>query len=132
MSNDLVVVLGRRDNINRMCFQAMLRPYGVTVIECDSVFSVLEVLKIHFVHCILIDVSVPDFTGIELIGGILSVSKYARIKIIAYVFGNRLYDLGGVMNLGFHQLLVNPFSINCLLIAIGFNSIHVGRGYDFQ
>lgn len=118
MSNKLILVVDDND-INRMLPSILLKPYGIHVLECSNGWEALELIKIQRVDCMLIDISMPSFTGIDLISHILKNSKYAEIKLIAYTADSAMQDEDQFLQLGFHQVLIKPVSAKDLLSAIG-------------
>lgn len=118
MSSKLIIVLD--DNkISRMLPGVLLRPYGLTTLECGSGYEALEMIKIHHVNCMLIVISMPDFNGIDLLFAILSQSKYSAIKLIAYTADADLLNKNILLQQGFHEVLLKPLKANDLLVAIG-------------
>jgi len=118
MSNKLILVVDDND-INRMLPSVLLKPYGIHVLECSNGWEALELIKIQRVDCMLIDISMPSFTGLDLISHILKNSKYSEIKLIAYTADAAMQDEDQFLQLGFHQVLIKPVSAKDLLSAIG-------------
>ena len=79
MRNTILVVVDD-DKISRMLPSILLRPYGITVIECDTGMMVLDAIKVHCVHYMLIDISMPGINGIDLVKQIRNCSKYEKNK----------------------------------------------------
>lgn len=118
MSNKLILVVDDNE-INRMLPSVLLKPYGIHVLECSNGWEALELIRTQRVDCMLIDISMPSFTGLDLISHILKNSKYAEIKLIAYTADASMHDEGQFLQLGFHQVLIKPVSAKDLLNAIG-------------
>jgi CheY-like chemotaxis protein len=56
--------------INRLLPGLILRPFGWTVHETDSGLDVLSMLKKFDVACVLLDISMPDISGLDVLKNI--------------------------------------------------------------
>jgi CheY-like chemotaxis protein len=121
MRNRLMLVVDD-DKISRMLPGILLRPYGITVLECDNGLEALKLLDIHHVCCMLIDISMPSFSGLELLQSILAHSKYPQMRLVAYTADARLGHACNFQKLGFHQLLIKPVTAHELLATVDFPS----------
>lgn len=117
MSNKLILVVDDNE-INRMLPSVLLRPYGIHVFECDNGLDALELIKVHHVDCMLIDISMPNLTGLDLIDRIINNTKYSQIKLIAYTADASILDEDRFLRLGFHAALLKPVKAKDLLAAV--------------
>lgn len=117
MINKLILVVDDNE-INRMLPSVLLKPYGIHVLECANGWEALELIKMQRVDCMLIDISMPSFTGVDLVAHILKSSKHSEIKLIAYTADASMQDNDQFMQLGFHQVLLKPVSAKALLNAV--------------
>lgn len=118
-SNILLVV--DDDKICRMLPGFLLRPFGITVLECDSSHEALRLMGTHKVHSILIDVSMPKSDGIDFVSSVLKFPQYSAINLIAYTADDRLKDNDDYKKNGFHQLIVKPVGLHDLLGIFNIN-----------
>jgi len=114
MKNNVLVVVDD-DKISRMLPGFLLRPYGITVLECDNGQEALELIETQQVNCMLIDVSMPKFDGADLVSSILKHPKYSTINLIAYTADDHFSRNDCFKKNGFHQVIVKPVSAFDLL-----------------
>lgn len=115
---DLMVVVDD-DRIGRMLPSMLLRPYGIEVIECDNAEDALRVLSVHKTKYVLIDVSMPDVSGLELVAKICQQPMRAYMKLIAYTADASLELNFEYKKYGFDACLLKPISVDDLLSSIG-------------
>ena len=104
--------------INRLLPGLILRPFGWTVHEADGGLDVLSKLKEFDVACVLLDISMPDISGLDVLQNIRSFSEFAAIKVIAYTAYATDDDKDHLMGLGFDAVLIKPLTSNKLLEII--------------
>ena len=101
--------------INRLLPGLILRPFGWTVHETDSGLDVLSVLKNSDVACVLLDIAMPDISGLDVLKNIRASSVFGGIKVIAYTAHATQDDTDQLMGLGFDAVLIKPITSNQLL-----------------
>jgi len=101
--------------INRLLPGLILRPFGWTVHETDSGLDVLSMLKKFDVACVLLDISMPDISGLDVLKTIRSSSAFSDIKVIAYTAYATHDDKDHLMGLGFDAVLIKPLTSSQLL-----------------
>lgn len=101
--------------INRLLPGLILRPFGWTVHETDSGLDVLSVLKNSDVACVLLDIAMPDISGLDVLKNIRTSSAFGGIKVIAYTAHATHDDTDQLMGLGFDAVLIKPITNNQLL-----------------
>ncbi len=101
--------------INRLLPGLILRPFGWTVHETDSGLDVLSVLKDSDVACVLLDIAMPDISGLDVLKNIRASSVFGGIKVIAYTAHATHDDTDQLMGRGFDAVLIKPITSNQLL-----------------
>ena len=101
--------------INRLLPGLILRPFGWTVHEVDSGLNVLPMLKNLDVACVLLDISMPDISGLDVLKNIRASSGYGSIKVIAYTAYATHDDTDHLLGLGFDAVLIKPLTSSQLL-----------------
>lgn len=101
--------------INRLLPGLILRPFGWTVHEVDSGLDVLTQLKTWEAACLLLDLSMPDISGLDVLKQIRACSVYGGIKIIAYTAYATHDDKDHLMGMGFDAVLIKPITSSQLL-----------------
>ena len=100
--------------INRLLPGLILRPFGWTVHEVESGLDILNKLKKLEVMCVLLDISMPDISGLEVLKKIRA-SQYRDVKVIAYTAYASDDDKDHLMGLGFDAVLIKPLTSSQLL-----------------
>jgi two-component system cell cycle response regulator DivK len=101
--------------INRLLPGLILRPFGWTVHEVASGLDVLTQLKTLEAACVLLDLSMPDISGLDVLKQIRACSFYGGIKIIAYTAYATHDDKDHLMEMGFDAVLIKPITSSQLL-----------------
>lgn len=101
--------------INRLLPGLILRPFGWTVHEVESGLDVLSVLKNFDVACVLLDISMPDISGLDVLKNIRASSSFSGIKVIAYTAYATHDDTDHLIGLGFDAVLIKPLTSSQLL-----------------
>ena len=101
--------------INRLLPGLILRPFGWIVHEAESGLDVLSDLKNFEVTCVLLDISMPDISGLDVLKNIRASSEFGSIKVIAYTAYATHDDTDYLMGLGFDAVLIKPLTSNQLL-----------------
>lgn len=103
------------NGINRIVPGLILRPFGWVVHEAESGFEALELLRgIEFSY-VLLDISMPNMSGIDVLLYLKRNKISERIKCIAYTAYAVDKDINGLLALGFDAVLLKPLTSNKLL-----------------
>ena len=106
--------------INRLLPGLILRPFGWTVFEADGGASALEMLKHVKVSCVLLDISMPEIGGMQVLNDLRRNSEFDTIKIIAYTAYANASDTAYLKSLGFNAVLLKPITSRKLLETLRF------------
>lgn len=101
--------------INRLLPGLILRPFGWTVHEADSGLGVLTKLNNFDVACVLLDISMPDISGLDVLKNIRASSAFGDVKVIAYTAHATANDTDDLIGLGFDAVLIKPLTSSQLL-----------------
>lgn len=107
------------NEVNRKLPLAILRLQGMTVDECSDGESALAFLQNHRVDCILLDVSMPGISGIEVCRRLRGDPRHQGIRIVAYTAHAYATERSEILDAGFDALLVKPIRREDLLGALG-------------
>jgi len=106
--------------VNRMLPRAILSKLGVEVLEADSGEAALECLALTpEVDHVLLDVSMPGMTGIEVCQRLREEERTRGLHIIAYTAHAFASEKNQIMEAGFDDLLIKPINREGLLQALG-------------
>lgn len=98
------------NGINRLIPGLILRPFGWSVVEADGGLGALEILKTQKISCVLLDISMPEITGLDVLEELRSDAKFGNLKIIAYTAVAHEEDVSRLMALGFDAVLIKPLT----------------------
>jgi CheY-like chemotaxis protein len=103
------------NGINRIIPGLILRPFGWAVHEAESGFEALERLRFIKFSFVLLDVSMPNMSGIDVLL-YLKINEISKdIKCIAYTAYAVDKDIDGLLSLGFDAVLLKPLTSSKLL-----------------
>lgn len=119
MTNVFILVVD--DNlVSRLLPGFILRSYNMLaqVIDCETAEDAMRMLQIHPVTHILLDISMPDMTGLELAKRIRSQEKYSNVKLIAYTANAKDDNVLLLTSEGFNDVLLKPLKSADLLAVL--------------
>ena len=112
-------VIGVDDNdTNRLLPGLFLRPLGYTVHECDSATQALTMLQDTVCDVLLLDISMPTVSGLELCLQLRADARFADMKIIAYTAHAMPEEIQQLEAAGFNKVLLKPIRSQKLMDAL--------------
>lgn len=114
--NNLSFNMGRSilvvdDNgINRLLPGLILRPFGWNVYEADGGLAALELLKNNKISCVLLDISMPEVSGLDVLKLLRSDTQFQTLKVVAYTAYAQPEDVSRIQALGFDAVLIKPLT----------------------
>ncbi len=103
------------NGINRLLPGLILRPFGWTVYEAVGGLEALKTLKDIEISCVLLDISMPDISGLEVLKVLRKSLKLQDMKIVAYTGYAQQKDINHLLSLGFDAVLIKPLTSMRLL-----------------
>jgi CheY-like chemotaxis protein len=116
--NTLKSILVVDDNgINRLLPGLILRPFGWRVYEAENGLDALSQLRKHTHHisCVLLDISMPDISGLDVLRDLRKDNEFEDCKIVAYTAYATETDISHLVNIGFDAVLIKPITSKALL-----------------
>ena len=117
MNTRHVIVVDDNDT-NRLLPGLFLRPRGYTVHECDSAAQALRVLQDTACDVLLLDISMPTVSGLQLCQQLRSDTRFSGLKIIAYTAHAMPEEIQQLEAAGFNKVLLKPMRSHELLSAL--------------
>lgn len=100
---------------NRMLPGLFLRDMGFKVTECSNAEDALKlVIEMDFTD-VLLDISLPNISGVDILKALRSMPKTSNLRIIAYTAHAMPEETKGFEESGFDGLLIKPISKNDLV-----------------
>jgi two-component system, cell cycle response regulator DivK len=112
------VVLVIDDNrVSRLLPGFMLHPFSeqIKVFECERGSDALRVLETEPVTHVLLDISMPDFDGIQVAKAMSALSPLVSLRLIAYTADVRAVEDQDLKSAGFDAVLLKPIKTDDLL-----------------
>jgi len=103
---------------NRLLPGLFLSPLGHRVSECDSADQALAWLANHPCDLVLLDISMPLVSGLELCQQLRRQASLKHLKIIAYTAHAVPHEVQLLRDAGFDQVLIKPIRSQDLFEAI--------------
>jgi DNA-binding NtrC family response regulator len=117
---DLPLLLVEDTSSLAMVYRSVLEKAGHAVVACDTIFQAREEMRQQRFSVILLDLSLPDGDGMELMGDILQ----GGAKVIVITANGSINRAIEAMREGAFDFLVKPFDEKKLLGAVE-NAMHV-------
>jgi len=114
---DCTVLVADDDAMNRLVAEESLKYLGAEVVAVDSGSAVLQALARQHFDLLLLDVHMPDMTGIEAAMRIREHERIAglpRVPIVALTASATAKDQQSCLDAGMDSVLTKPFRIEQL------------------
>lgn len=105
--------------INRILPRTHLQRMGVGVAEAEDGAAALERLATASFDAVLLDISMPGMSGLEVCRRIRADPALSRLRLIAYTAHAFESTTAEIMTAGFDALLLKPIRREALLHALG-------------
>lgn len=108
--NPKAILVVDDNGINRLLPGLILRPFGWEVREVDGGAAAIEVLKTFHVSCVLLDISMPEITGRDVLRDLRCNEQLRDLKIVAYTAYAQSSDVESLISEGFDAVLIKPLT----------------------
>ena len=112
---------------NRMLAEAMLCELGWLVTTAVDGRAALQVLDTAPFDLVVLDISMPGMSGIEMCHRIRANSAYAELPVIAYTAHAQPEDRRNFIASGFNEVLIKPINREALVSAVASATQHQAR-----
>jgi CheY-like chemotaxis protein len=116
--NPLKVIVVDDNHTNRLLPGLFLRPLGHEVQECDSAAQALAWLADHACDLVLLDISMPTVSGLQLCQQLRQLAHLQHLKIVAYTAHAMPEEVQLLESSGFDKVLLKPIRSQELLDVI--------------
>lgn len=99
--------------------QLMLERHGARVQTAATARQALALLQTFTPQALLLDITLPDMDGFELLGAIRAVAGFEHTPAVAVTGRSAERDKEKVLSAGFAAHVVKPFDAVALVDAIG-------------
>lgn len=103
----------------RMLIAKVLRPFDCTLLEASNGQEGLELAMVELPQLIILDVTMPQMTGLEALKRIRSFPPLARTPVIMLTAESKKDKVLEIINLGISAYIVKPFTEPHLLEKVG-------------
>jgi CheY-like chemotaxis protein len=115
MTNTKAILIVDDNGFNRLLPGLIMRPFGWVVHEAENGLAALQVLKTLDVSCVLLDISLPDVSGLEVLDDLRADKRLQNLTIVAYTAYATVEDIAHLKNRGFDEILIKPLTSRDLL-----------------
>lgn len=134
---EFMAIIGRAlvvDDIasNRMVAKAMLEKLGWSVLTATGGKEALDTLGTTPCDLVLLDISMPSMSGMEVCQRIRSNSAFADLPVIAYTAHAQPEDRRNFIASGFNEVLLKPVNRETLASVVAAVTRHRGSAGDGQ
>ncbi|WP_159875480.1 MULTISPECIES: response regulator [Aquitalea] len=106
------------DEINRKVAGLFLQRMGWKTDQAASAFEALEQLQQHDYHCVLLDISMPGMSGIELCRKLRAEPRWQDLRLIAYTAHAMSDEQDAMLKAGFNAIVTKPLTRDSLVAAL--------------
>lgn len=105
------------DEINRKVAGLFLQRMGWKTDQAASAYEALEQLRQHEYYCVLLDISMPGMSGIELCRQLRSDPRWQGLRLIAYTAHAMSDEQEMMLQAGFNAIVTKPLTRDSLAAA---------------
>ena len=111
--------------VSRLLPKFILRSldFHVQVFECETGADALRLIEIHPVTHVLLDISMPKMSGMDVAKQIKANSKFSKIKLIAYTADSMSVHMSQFKSSGFDEVLLKPLHRESLFKVLALSDI---------
>ncbi|MBV8679731.1 MAG: response regulator [Aquitalea sp.] len=118
MSAQDTILVVDDDEINRKVAGLFLQRLGWKTDQAASAFEALEQLQKHDYHCVLLDISMPGMSGIELCRKLREEPRWQDLPLIAYTAHAMSDEQQAILQAGFDAIITKPLTRDSLIAAL--------------
>lgn len=115
MNTPKTILVVDDNGINRLLPGLIMRPFGWVVHESENGLGALQMLKTLDVSCVLLDISLPDVSGLEILDDLRFDKDLHGLTIVAYTAYATDEDIAHLKERGFDAVLIKPLTNRKLL-----------------
>jgi len=112
------ILIADDDYANRSLPRLLLDKNDFQIIEVENGMQVLQIIKHQTIDYLLLDISLPEISGIDICRTIKEVHNNHHTKIIAYTAHSIEWEIKRISNAGFDQILIKPITRQQLINAL--------------
>jgi two-component system, sensor histidine kinase ChiS len=116
--NPKAILVVDDNGISRLLPGLILRPFGWEVYEVDGGTAALDKLKTVQVSCVLLDISMSEVGGRDVLKDLRGNEQLRDLKIVAYTAYAQQCDISSFLSEGFDAILIKPLTSLKLLDAL--------------
>ncbi|UTH74320.1 response regulator [Chromobacterium sp. IIBBL 290-4] len=105
--------------INRRVATLFLAKQGWRVDQAESGQEALELLERQTYDCVLLDISMPGMSGLEVCQKIRANPQWRHLKVVAYTAHALADECEKIMKSGFDAIIVKPVTADRLRETVG-------------
>ncbi len=112
------VLVADDDYTNRILPGLLLDQEEYEIFEACNGADVLKMIKLHRIDYLLLDISLPQISGIDICKIIKGERNNQHTKIIAYTAHSMEQEIKTILSAGFDHMLIKPITKVGLLNAL--------------
>jgi len=112
------VLIADDDYANRILPTLILDTEEYQLFEAENGKAVLKLIETQHIDFLLLDISLPEVSGIDVCKIIKVNPDLVHMKIIAYTAHSMEWEIEKILQAGFDQILIKPITKEQLLRAL--------------
>ena len=118
MHHKKLVMIVEDNDLNLKLFRDLLEAHGYATVHTRDGFQVLDLVRTNHPDLILMDIQLPEVSGIEIIGWLKADSELCRIPIIAVTAFAMRGDEEKIRAGGCDDYLSKPIAVHQFIAAV--------------
>jgi CheY-like chemotaxis protein len=102
-------------HVNRLLPCILLKQAGHRVFECGTGEQALRLMELYHVDQVLLDIALPEHSGLEICQQIRQIPQYAHVRLIAYTAHAQPQEVKQFLQAGFDAVLTKPIRAQDIL-----------------
>ena len=119
MSDGQTILIVEDNGLNMKLFRDLLAAHGYVTLETNDGAEALDLVRQHRPDLVLMDIQLPNVSGLEIIKSIKADAELRSIPVIAVSAFATKWDVETMRELGCEACLTKPITITSFIEAVG-------------
>ena len=118
MSDGQTILIVEDNGLNMKLFRDLLTAHGYVTLETNDGAEALELVRQHRPNLVLMDIQLPNVSGLEIIKSIKADAELKSIPVVAVSAFVTKWDAETMRELGCEAYLTKPITITSFIEAV--------------
>ena len=118
MPDGPTILIVEDNELNMKLFRDLLAAHGYVTLETNNGAEALDLVRQHRPDLVLMDIQLPNVSGLEIIKSIKADAEHRSIPVIAVSAFATKWDVETMRELGCEACLTKPITITSFIEAV--------------